>query len=152
MVESLWSIPNTESLRAPLAILREQATALTEQTRGTLIGVAESLGRQASNIAIGKEAMNAFTTGPGSAVLGQQGGELNFGLSIQVPALNDYKYRLLTYRQPVTMYPGTLSFPLKNLDYAIINEEQFLAALKGILSSPEVQNLLASLLAQATDS
>jgi hypothetical protein len=125
MVESFWSIPN-EALRTPLTILREQATALTEQTKGTLIGEAE--------------------------VLNQQDKGLSIGLSIRVPALNDYKYRILTYDQPVMMYPGTLKGNLGAPGIDVIqNEDQFVEQLKGLLSSQAAQRLLTSLLVQANE-
>src|SRR5271157_979833 len=82
MVESLWSIPATENVRPPLTIMKEQATALTTQTKGSLVGSVEAA-------AYGK------------------GLEIN--LSVEVPALNNYRYHVMTYEQPITMYPGSLA-------------------------------------------
>ncbi|HUB46456.1 MAG TPA: hypothetical protein VMB73_15855 [Acetobacteraceae bacterium] len=126
MVESFWTIPANEALRTPLTILREQATALTEQTKGTLVGEAE--------------------------VLKQGDQKISIGLSIRVPALNDYKYRILTYDQPVTMYPGSLVTRIGNMTgHGILNEDDFVQQLKHLLSSEEAQRLLTSLLAQANE-
>ncbi len=133
MVESLWSIPPADNVRAPLTIMKEQATVLTEQTRGSLVGSVET------------DAYGA--------------GDLVINLSIQVPSLNNNKYRLMTYTQPITMYPGTLASGVPKASgshqYAppqsieVENEEEFLAALKRLLSSDEVKHLLSSLLVQS---
>jgi hypothetical protein len=140
MVESLWSIPAANNIRAPLIIMKEQATALTEQTKGSLVGLVE--------------------TGTYGA------GDLVINLSIQVPSLNNYKYRLMTYTQPVTMYPGTLaaqvpvasgtsltglinSLGLGPQAIEVKNEQEFVAALKGLLALDEVKRLVSSLLVQA---
>src|SRR5208337_1606445 len=82
MVESFWAVPDVASFRPPLALLREQATALTEQTNGALVGIA--------------------VTKP------ERDGSLVVTLSVQVPALDNYVYRLLEYRQAVDGYPGVL--------------------------------------------
>ncbi len=42
MAESFWQIPDVSDIRTPLSILREQAAALTEQTKGQLVGVVET--------------------------------------------------------------------------------------------------------------
>ena len=103
--------------------MRERATALTEQTKGALPGVVE--------------------TNP------MGGAKLAISLSVQVPALNDYKYRLLTYTQPIGLYPGWLEYSLANTATPIDDEKGFVAELKAILSSPEINNLIAGLLVQA---
>ena len=123
MVESLWSIPAAENIRAPLTIMKEQATALTQQTKGSLVGSVETVTQGVAGLAI--------------------------SLSIQVPSLNDYTYRLLTYTQPITMYPGRLIFALKPQFIEVEDEHEFLEALKDLLSSEEVKRVLTSLLVQA---
>lgn len=140
MVESLWSIPAADNVRAPLTIMKEQATALTEQTKGSLVGLVETGTYGADDLAI--------------------------NLSIQVPSLNNYKYRLITYTQPITMYPGTLaaevpmasgtsqtglinSLGTRPQATEVKNEQEFVAALKGLLASNEIKRLVSSLLAQA---
>lgn len=132
MVESLWSIPATENVRPPLTIMKEQATALTEQTRGSLVGSVETA---------------------------EYGGGLKVNLAVHVPALNNYRYHVLTYTQPITMYPGRLAseIPVASLlnGYAppqsieVENEQEFLEALKRLLTSDEMKQLVSSLLVQA---
>jgi len=123
MVESLWSIPTADNLRAPLTIMKEQATALTQETEGSLVGSVET------------------------AAYGL--GDLAITLSIQVPSLNNYKYRLLTYTQPITMYPGHLSVGSGVQFVEVKDEQAFLKALKDLLASDEVKRLVSSLLVQA---
>jgi hypothetical protein len=122
MVESFWSIPSADAVRTPLTLLREQATALTQQTKGALVGTVE--------------------TSP-------VGDYLVIELSIQVPALNNYKLRLLSYHQPMAMYPGGLS-TVSGDSIDVGNEEEFERSLKEILSSDKVSGLVGSLLSQAT--
>ena len=85
MVESFWVIPDAAKIRTPAGILREQASALTEQTQGTLVGVVETKG---------------------------SGDKLQVNLAISVPSLNDYRFRILLYLQPLELYPGIYS-PIK---------------------------------------
>jgi hypothetical protein len=125
MVESFWTIPDVISARTPVRILREQAAALTEQTKGALVGVVET-------------------------DRGQFSVNLEVKLEISVPALNDYRFRLLTYHQPVEIiYPGTLETADGNLR-EIPDENSFISAIKAVLSSELVKNVLISLLSQAT--
>lgn len=121
MVESFWAIPDVTNIRTPMSILREQATALTEQTKGKLVGVVE----------VHKGADE----------------ELYVQLDVSVPALNDYRYRLLTYNQPIELYPGSL-FIGNEGPRAVFNEAAFLTNIKSVLSSDKVKNVLVSLLSQ----
>jgi hypothetical protein len=118
--ESFWVIPDVAKIRTPAAILREQAALLTKQTRGTLVGVVET-----SNVD------NNMVT----------------KLAISVPSLNDYRYNILTYRQPVEMYPGILD---SAQSHTVNNEEQFITHVRQVLSSDRIRNVIGSLLSQAT--
>jgi hypothetical protein len=132
MVESLWSIPAADNVRAPLMIMKEQAAALTKQTKGSLVGSVEPV---------------AYGNG------------LVINLSVEVPALNNYRYHVMTYEQPITMYPGTLASQvpapsgtglyIRPKAIKVNNEEEFLVALKALLASDEVKRLVSSLLVQA---
>ena len=122
MVESFWALPDAADIRTPLGILREQAATLTQQTQGVLVGVAEAR---------------------------NDGAELVVTLDVNVPGLNDYRYRILTYRQPIELYPGRLV--VVDSDWkAIANEAEFVAAVRSVLSSDRVKNILGSLRAQVS--
>jgi hypothetical protein len=124
VVESFWAIPDIANVRTPLGILREQAAALTEKTHGVLVGIAE--------------------------VRGIGNGDFNVQLDLSVPALNDYRYRILSYQQPVELYPGLLVDPKGTL-VEVPDEETFVSAVKSVLSSERIKSVLTSLLAQTTD-
>ena len=123
MVESFWAIPELTTMRTPLSILREQAGALTEQTHGALVGIVEA------------------DKGKGYVLV--------IRLDVSVPALNDYRYRILTYEQPIDLYPGILYGPDDSISNPV-NESDFTSAIKEALSSPRVKNVLTSLLSQVT--
>ncbi len=135
MTKNLWGeLPEVENVRTPLVILREQASLLTEMTRGVLRG----------EVRTNYEARQ----------------KLLLELMIVVPALNGYQYCVLQALQPLTMYPLRLfaeEFPAeehspeeeneaKNL---CVDEASFVAALQVILTSPRVRKAIQALLAQS---
>jgi hypothetical protein len=122
MSASFWVIPEDASETSPLAILKEQASALTAATRGQL---------------------RADVTTRVSIV------GLRLTLYISVPALDDYTVELLTYEQPIQMYPGTLESAFPQDTKHIKDEREFVATLKACLSSTETQRVVSALLAQA---
>lgn len=124
MVESFWNIPKDANIRTPLSILREQATALTEQTDAVLQGEVEALVIDNS---------------------------LLITMVIYVPALSGYKVEILEYRQPIQLYPGTLTLTLAqaNRRVSVQDEQEFVDAVRSYLSSAEVNRAILSLLAQS---
>ncbi len=125
MVESFWALPDVATLRTPLRILREQATALTERTNGLLVGLVE--------------------------VNQQSDRDLQIKLDVIVPALNDYRVRILRYVQPITLYPGNLTGMGIGAFMEINSLEDFDIAIKNALSSQAVKNILSSLISQVGD-
>ena len=123
MVESFWAVPDVTDIRTPLSILREQAAAITEQTKGTLVGVVDA--QAGSN------------------------GDLEIQLELSVPSLNGYRYRILAYEQPIELYPGRMR--ARNESGTINDEKDFISTIKTILSSGRVRNVLIALLAQARE-
>ncbi len=106
-----------------MSILREQASALTQQTQGVLVG---------------------------EATTKLQGDDLVVTLDVVVPGLNDYRYRVLMYEQPLEMYPGFFLAPVDDPGKTIADEASFVAAVKAALASQRVKNALTSLLAQVS--
>ncbi|MSP00531.1 MAG: hypothetical protein EXR07_05690 [Acetobacteraceae bacterium] len=125
MVESFWAIPDVTNVRTPLSILREQASAITTQTKGALVGLVETRADGDSFVYI--------------------------RLELSVPALNDYRYRILTYQQPVELYPGRLIVGGDLRGDSVTDESTFLSDVKKILSSEQITNVVRSLLAQAKE-
>ncbi len=66
---------------------------------------------------------------------------------VAVPGLDDYRYRLLTYHQPLELYPGMLSNPVGTL-ITINDEEHFISTIKEFLASERVKRIIGSLLSQ----
>lgn len=125
MTNSFWVVPDQVKIKTPLALLREQASALTDMTKGLLVGEVKS---------------------------GEVGGRyLAVRLDITVPALNAYKYSVLEYIQPPLIFPGTLYDRMRDEQIEIFDEYGFAEALRTILSSDAAQRVIEALLAQAQD-
>jgi hypothetical protein len=125
MVQSLWKIPDTTNLRTPVTGLKEQASALTEATDGILVGEVRT---------------NS----------GNSQDSLQYGLDITVPSLNNYRYRVATLIQPLTMYP--LSVIVGSRNSMANNEDELIKVLADILGSDRVQRIIGSLITQARSS
>jgi len=121
MAQSLWAIPEIEKVRSPKLILSEQAGELQSQTNGKLKGRVE---------------------------LQSNADRITLILSIVVPGLNNYKLDLISYQQPVEMYPGTIRASLQQFKKEIQNEQDFVDTLAQILSSDKTKSIIAALLAQ----
>src|SRR5437879_3625037 len=87
-VQSLWSEKIKPETLSPWAILREQAKALTAQTKGVLVG-------QLNKIDLGE-------------------GKEGYALDIVVPALDNYRHRVLALKYDKGMF------------YPVIVEPEFL--------------------------
>jgi hypothetical protein len=124
MSGGFWVIPDeTKMSRSPAVILKEQAAALRAATKGELNGV----------------------VGNAPAVSGQVGTRL----SIIVPSLNNYVYQVLIVRYPLlTIWPASIESNVTNEKIDVKNEEQFNEALRKILSSTEMQQVIGALRAQ----
>jgi hypothetical protein len=122
VVESFWAVPDVTTMRTPLTILREQATALTEQTNGLIVGQVET-----------KQ---------------QTDEKLSIQLEATVPALNDYRLRILNYEQPIGLYPGRLTGIGISFFETVNNEDEFVIDVKKALSSQAIKNILTSLMSQ----
>lgn len=121
MVESFWRIPDITALRTPLAILREQAAFLSRDSKGRLAAKVE---------------VETF-----------KDGKLELGLVILVAALN-LRHLVLTYRQPMQMYPGVVFAGSHGVQ--VHDEAGFTDAVKAALRSEPMSQILTALLLQAT--
>jgi len=126
MTTGFWSIPTDLSLpRAPVSFLKEQAAALREDTQGSLVGF-----------------VGTIPMGPS---------ELGYYLTIEAPTLNNYRVTVLSIRHKlVPMYPVTLHTDIFTpaTDIAIETEGEFITELRRILSSNEMEQIVAALLSQ----
>ena len=71
-----------------------------------------------------------------------------YGLSVIVPALNNYKYRILEVSHALDGYPLHLAANRPPISDGFADEEAFEAAVAKILSSPELRSALSVLKSQ----
>lgn len=124
--ENMWGEINTPAdQRTPKSILREQASILSQLTKGVLIGSIE------------QESTTNNT--------------LIYNFSITAPAINNHKFALLTLQYSITIYPLTVTDHTVHVQRQCLNEEGFTATLKSILSSTQVKRVISALLIQSRD-
>jgi|ERR1700676_1324091 len=124
--QSLWGeLPASSETKSPIAILREQATALRDATNGMLTG---DVSATASDM--------RFTA----------------SLYVVAPALNNYRYEVLTVQHPVAFYPVAIRSRAVLRPLEAKNEEEFLGHLEKILTSRKIHSVIASLISMSTSS
>jgi hypothetical protein len=124
--ENMWGEINTPAdQRTPKSILREQASILSQLTKGVLIGSIE------------QESTTNNT--------------LIYNFSITAPAINNHKFALLTLQYSITIYPLTVTDHTVHVQRQCLNEEGFTTTLKSILSSTQVKRVISALLIQSRD-
>jgi hypothetical protein len=126
MTTGFWTIPQELSLpRAPVSFLKEQAAALREETQGALVGL-----------------VGTIPMGPG---------ELGYDLTLVAPTLNNYRVNVLTITHKlVPMYPVWVRTDIftPTRETSIQTEGEFIEELRRILSSTEMEQIVAALLSQ----
>jgi hypothetical protein len=123
----LWgqAFLDTPVKSAPLTLLMEQADALTRRTDGRVVG----------------EVLQSVEQGTVWA-----------SLYARVPALRDYQHKLVSIAHPVVIRDAVHPFPMTVMDTQsgeqdqVSDMESFERWLAGVLSSPEVHAVVASLL------
>jgi len=109
----------------PVAILRGQAAALTERTKGLVMGYVRTV---------------------------PEGGQgFVYAFDLVAPALDDYRYMLLTIGHDINLYPVELLARLiRPESFRAANPEEFERILKEVLSKDETMRIVRSLIAQST--
>ncbi len=119
MPDDFWPDNIADSkLTTPLAILKEQAALLGEETKQLVTG---------------------------EVVTGVLGPLFVHSFYIVAPTLR-YRYELFTASHAINYYPLTVQFA--NQKTSLNNEDDFRAQLKTILSDPHTLNVVHSILAQ----
>jgi hypothetical protein len=136
--KNLWGeLPNSENVRTPYTLLKEQASLLTEITKGLLIGEVK--------LSPEVDALSKFTT----SIIGEQNQSFVAFLRIKVPSLNNYTYSVVKIQYPIKLYPVLVkSLVVDNFQIECLSEEEFENAVGQILSSQEVKEVISALLAQ----
>jgi hypothetical protein len=150
--KNLWGeLPKPETIRTPYTLLKEQASLLSEITKGLLIGEVTNNQKDMFFVNI---------------------------LRIKAPSINNYTYSVVEVQYPIKLYPvfvkNLTSDKFNNLEKNLMNaannplmgfvdsggllvqqgynkyssEEEFEKALGEILSSQEVKQVISALLAQ----
>lgn len=128
-VENLWGeVPTREAVKLPVTILKQQATVLGDLTNRIL------------------EAEIVPVKAPSED-------KLDYALEIVAPALGNYHYKVLHIEHDaITNYPVFVTARNNMAEWHSVkcdDEAQFITHLKGILSSPAIHNVIASLMAQS---
>jgi hypothetical protein len=127
MPKNLWGeLPADAELRTPTQLLKEQASALSDATRGALEGVV-SVAHQQEKFVI--------------------------TLSILAPALENYSYEVLYVEHPLQMYPlkvvPSYARYMVSEHIACANEAELEAAVQQVLQSRRVRQVVTTLLAHS---
>jgi hypothetical protein len=124
--KNLWGdIPKPDHLITPSNILKEQASILTEETKGLLVG---EIKRELPG-------NNPFVV----------------ELRIKAPALNGYVHGVLEVKYGIELYPALVRGLAISESMTCSTQEEFEEALGKILSSDRVRQVIAALLAQVTE-
>jgi hypothetical protein len=109
----------------PVAILRGQAAALHERTKGLVMG----------------DVRNVSET-PGRFL---------YAFDLVAPALDDYRYTLFVIDHDINLYPvELLARRIRPEPYRAATPEQFESVLKEVLARDETLGVVPSLIAQST--
>ena len=124
--KNLWGqLPIEDEIRTPTHILKEQATILTDMTKGVL---------------------------QGEVSVGQDGGRFELNLYIVAPRIENYTFTVAWCSHGLDLYPVRVNPGWDRAYTARIecaNEEEFESALKSILSSDKVRRVVSTLLGQS---
>jgi hypothetical protein len=134
---------------SPVAILRQQATAIAEKTNGAITGLVESFAETKpvplENPPYPRDAVIAyFSRGHSQTV---KTGGLVHALYLMTPTLEDYRYHLLSASHGGEAYPVRIRHAGKELECATAQE--FMDALRTIFASDHTRRVIQTLLAQS---
>jgi hypothetical protein len=136
-IEDLWPDMNTAAIVTPASILKTQASALSQKSKGLLQGEVETWTNQQN---------------------------IYHRFSLVVPALDNYRYSLLRVHHLPTLYPVYVDeSPLRVIEgestdwdntarqtYVLQDEASFRGWLRKAFAATETKRILESLLAQAS--
>lgn len=128
--------------RTPVSILREQAALLGQKTNNLVVA-------RVSTYTVTGPVLDLRRPGQHVSDI-ESPGQFGYTLKLVAPALDNYTFRLFTIEHGMDLYPVKLRFGLaEQKEYEAASEEQFIAVLKEVLSSPETKRVIQTLLAQS---
>ena len=119
--QNLWPDFPVEAAKSPKAILREQAGYLMAKTNNILSAEIETL-----------QSLKQLIT---------------HNFYVVAPAINNYRYQLLSVAHSVFFYPLTIA--ANGYVYEIENQEDFINKLSEVFNQPDTVQVISSLLAQS---
>lgn len=122
MARNFWKIPDVKNKKTPYSILLEQATALTTDTDGLLVG----------------------------EVHRRTAGQMFYNdLKIVVPQLGPFIFDVLSVVHDINLFPVRM-FPSWGNEggYTLNTESDLERELESLLGSPEIEKVIEGLLAQ----
>ena len=122
--ENLWGdIPLNVGIVTPVSILREQAAALKDATKETLIGRVVQFGS-------GTDSMQ-------------------YGLRIIAPLVGNYQYEVCQIHHDIALYPVFLADSTTGSGHKCANEKELKDGLAQIFKQDRVRQVIQSLIAQS---
>ena len=123
--QDMWGDFQVQSLRVPVQLLREQAAALGLRTRNLVVTEVSTSTRR---------------------------DQFRYGLELVVPALDDYRYHLLSLIHDIHMYPLVLEYDGDSELSAVevSSEDDLNRALQKALSSEKTKRIINNLIGQAS--
>lgn len=123
MAEIFWNFKPADEIVGPAKLMKEQGDLLRQATGGRIYGTVDSKG-------VGNVIYN--------------------NLDIVVPSLTYYTYTIASYtNQVISLYPGVFKSPFHGTPLEVVDQDQFVTALRDTLSSAQARNLIETLLSQA---
>lgn len=150
----LWPEQIAETTQvSPVSILNEQASLLSEKTQGLVEGEVTTAAippisplRRENSFVYLSSIGEAHETPKGIA---PKEPTLVHSFYVKVPALDNYRFLLLTVLHGHKPYPLALSYSITDQKVGVKSEDEFLHWLKEFLSCPETISLIQSLREQA---
>lgn len=123
--QDMWGDFQVQSLRVPVQLLREQAAALGPRTKNLVVAEVSTSTRR---------------------------DQFRHGLELVVPALDDYRYHLLSLIHDIHMYPLVLEYDGDSELSAVevSSEDDLNRALQKALSSEKTKRIINNLIGQAS--
>lgn len=151
--ENLWPSDIADiKAETPLSILRAQANALTQVTRGVVSGEVETAAtdRDPWGVVINMMARrNAVETGEAPDLVPTRTG-FRHSFYVVAPALKNYRHLLLEVWHDITLYPIMIKSASDHSKWAeLADEKQFKANLRAMLATDYVRRSVSALVSQS---
>lgn len=138
----LWPsiLPDDPTLKTPLSILKEQSALLRKKTKGIIVAEIVSLTLEYSERLTLRNKYPFYDTK----------NQLFYAFYLEAPQLDDYRYQLFWFSQPIEMYPLYIfSSPLSNDCLIIESEESLIEGLRSVFNHQKTQSVMKAMIVQS---